>query len=155
MNRAEYVKVSFKLPRGDDGYPPVDWENLWAIPLSDGSYRVDNVPFYVNPISSGDVVAASHVDGQLTFQKFLAGGGHSTVRVVVYEVDRVAELRSKLSGLGCATELSNVPSFFSVDVPADVNFSGVVNFLECFAGQGVLDYEEASIQHDNEPRGVL
>lgn len=44
MNRAEYVKVAFKLPRGDDGYPPVDWENLWAIPLSDGSYRVDNVP---------------------------------------------------------------------------------------------------------------
>lgn len=70
-------------------------------------------------------------------QKFLAGGGHSTVRVIVYEVDRVAELRSKLSGLGCATELSNVPSFFSVDVPADVDFSGVVNFLECFAGQGV------------------
>jgi hypothetical protein len=149
MNKAEYVKVAFKLPRGDDGYPPVDWENLWAIPLSDGSYLVDSVPFYVKLISSGDVVAASHVDGQLTFQKFLAAGGHSTVRVIVYEVDRVAELRSKLSGLGCATELSNVPSFFSVDVPPDVNLSAVVNFLERFAGQGVLDYEEASIQHDN------
>ncbi|HDS0921950.1 TPA: DUF4265 domain-containing protein [Stenotrophomonas maltophilia] len=50
------MKVAFKLPRGHDGYPPVDWENLWAIPLSDGSYRVDNVPFYVNLISSGDVL---------------------------------------------------------------------------------------------------
>lgn len=153
MSEAEYAKVAFKLPRGDDGYPPVDWENLWAIALSDGSYRVDSVPFYVTLVSCGDVVAASHVDGQLTFRKFLAAGGHSTLRVIAYDVDRVAELRSKLSGLGCATELSNVPSFFSVDVPAEVNFSAVMAFLKRFAGQGVLDYEEASIQHGD--GGVL
>lgn len=110
---------------------------------------MDSVPFYVKLISSGDVVAASYVDRQLTFRNFLAAGGHSTVRVIAYDVDRVAELRSKLADLGCATELGNVPSFFSVDVPAEINFSAVVNFLERHSGQGVLDYEEASIQHDD------
>lgn len=146
MTEDEYVKIVFKLQQRD-GYPPVEREGLWAIPQPEG-YRIDNVPFYARLISCGDVVSASRINGDLVFDCVKVLGGHSTIRVISYSSELVSEMRSALEELGCSTELSHIETFFSVDVPPKVNYWSVVDLLDEYVERGVLDYEEASIQHN-------
>lgn len=141
------AKVFFRLERDEDDYPPVDWESLWAVPLGEGRYRLDNVPFYAKGVSSGDTVMAVSEGGQLVVKRLVEAGGHSTVRVIVYEEAMTSEIREKLQAIGCSTELSNIASFFSVDIPADVEYEAVVALLQDFSDAGKIDYEESAIGH--------
>ncbi len=58
MNHADRTKILFRLQRDEVGYPPTDWESLWATPLGSNQFEIDNVPFYIRGISSGDVILA-------------------------------------------------------------------------------------------------
>lgn len=146
MTKAEYVKIAFRLLQ-QDGYPPAEWEGLWALPQPEG-YLIDSVPFYARLISCGDVVCATEINGDLVFDSVKIPGGHSTIRVISYLSELVSEVRSRVEGLGCSTELSHVATFFSIDVPPRVNYWNIVDLLDMYAERGVLDYEESSIQHD-------
>ncbi|QHB70585.1 DUF4265 domain-containing protein [Stenotrophomonas sp. 364] len=146
MTKIEHVKILFRLPQ-QDGYPPAEWEGLWALPRPEG-YCIDNVPFYARLVSYGDVVSASEINGDLVFNAVQIPGGHSTIRVISYLGELVSEMRNGLEGLGCSTELSHIATFFSVDVPPEVDYWSVADFLDVYAERGSLDYEEASIQHD-------
>ena len=53
------VKVRFKLDVDHDGWPPAESEGLWAEPLGDDTFRVDNTPWFVRNLASGDVVRLS------------------------------------------------------------------------------------------------
>ncbi len=51
MEDVKSVKVQF--------YDPVvGYENIWATPLGDGTYRLENPPFFVYDVSFDDVVSA-------------------------------------------------------------------------------------------------
>jgi hypothetical protein len=141
------AKVFFRLERDEDGYPPVDWESLWAVPLGGGKYRLDNVPFYAKGVSFGDTVAAVVKDEQLVVVELVGFGGHSTVRVIVYDEAMTSEIREELRAIGCSTELSHIASFFSVDVPANVDYEAVVSLLQKHSDAGKIDYEESAIGH--------
>ncbi|HDS1083180.1 DUF4265 domain-containing protein [Stenotrophomonas maltophilia] len=152
MSIDQYVKILFRLPK-QNGYPPVEWEGLWALPQGEG-YRIDNVPFYARLVSFGDVVFAAEVNGDLVFDGVKVPGGHSTIRVISYSSELVSEMRGGFESLGCSTELSNIETFFSVDVPPEVDYQRVVDLLSMYAESGALDYEEASIQHDDASGGL-
>lgn len=52
---------------------PVDgiWgENLWATPLKNGNYRLENQPL-CEGLQHSDIVKASYVDGFLKFESFV------------------------------------------------------------------------------------
>jgi hypothetical protein len=140
------VKIAFQLSRDSDDYPPADREHLWAIPRGD-RYEIDNVPFFAKGVSAGDLVAAHNDGGQLVFDKVLDFGGHSTVRVVMYDLAQKDAMRNKLTQLGCETEGSHLPKLFAIDVPPTVNYTEVIALLAEKADEEILDYEEASIQH--------
>ena len=42
----KYEKIMFRLAKDPDGYPPDDWETLWAYEVEPGLYSIDNVPFF-------------------------------------------------------------------------------------------------------------
>jgi hypothetical protein len=76
----ERVKIDFDLAEIRDGeWPPTDFEGIWAQPLDDGNFEIDNVPFYVIGLADKDVVSA-HADGNgtLLFDRVVRRGGHST-----------------------------------------------------------------------------
>jgi Domain of unknown function (DUF4265) len=50
------VKVA--LPLGSEDPSGVERERVWATPLPDGTYRVENSPFHAHGISYGDAVFA-------------------------------------------------------------------------------------------------
>ena len=142
------VKVFVKLEKDEDDYPPVDWEELWAVSLGDGKYRIDNVPFYAIGISSGDSVLADSRDSKLVVTEVVGTEGHSTVRVVVHDKSMTERIRDELRSAGCATELSNVPGFFSVDVPPQIEYSAIARLLRGYEAQETIGYEESALRHD-------
>jgi hypothetical protein len=152
----EHVKIRFEIQQDENGYPPVSVEYLWAVPLERGQYRIDNVPFFVLGVSCDDIVnAQKDQSGMLQFVSLASEGGHSTVRLILFEntrddaplSERTKQLREKLRCLGCSTEQSHIPGLFSVDIPQSVSFLEVRTLLQQGASDDLWDYEEATIAH--------
>src|SRR3546814_5701900 len=77
---------------------------MWAVPLGNGRYRLDNIPFYAKLVSDGDVVAASIIDGDLTFEEILEASGNCTIRVITLDDSDGSEVRKVLEDIGCKVE---------------------------------------------------
>jgi hypothetical protein len=140
------IKIALRLEQ-DDGWPPVGWELLWAIPRVGDTAEIDNIPFFAKGLAAGDLVAFSRDADQLTFAGVLVPGGHSTIRVIMYELEQKEATREALQQLGCETEGSHLPSLFAIDVPPDVSYARVIELLDERAAAEVLEYEEAAIRH--------
>lgn len=143
MNRMQ--KVYFPIESDGDGYPPVQGENLWAMVLADGLYRLDNVPFFARGVSLGDDIKAEIVNGTPTYAGVAHRGGHSTIRVAIADEQDVQGIRDDLRRLGCSTELSHLPRLISCDIPPDVGTDDVLRYLESGRAGGRIDYEVADI----------
>jgi hypothetical protein len=138
-------RIYVPIAHDANGFPPVSGETLWATALSNGAYRIDNIPFFATRMSFGDVVEAEIIEGTPTFTRVRQRGGHATLRVVVFDLATMADLRSSIEQLGCASELSHLPRLVSVDVPASASLELVRAFLAAGAEQGRWDYEEADV----------
>src|SRR3546814_8684223 len=98
---SSHVKIRFPLEQDESGYPPETSETMWAVPLGNGRYRLDNIPFYAKLVSDGDVVAASIIDGDLTLEEILEASGNCTIRVITLDDSDGSEVRKVLEGIGC------------------------------------------------------
>lgn len=58
-------------------------ENLWAQPLSEGRYKIDNIPFEIRGISLGDIVAASERNDYLYFDGLVEKSGNGTIWIQI------------------------------------------------------------------------
>ena len=147
MSKANYVKIFFNLEHNGNGYPPVDVESLWAVDLKNGTYRLENVPFYATAVSLKDIVRVRQENGRLNFLEIIAPSGNSTIRVIMFDKEQTQTVRDEFTLIGCSTELSNIKSFFSVDVPLDVNYEIVLELLARYSKLGQLDFEESALRH--------
>ena len=144
----KYVKIHFRLEKDEDGYPPDDWESLWAIEFSPNFYTIDNIPFFVRGISNGDIVSVNRDGEDLIFNEVTTPSPNSVLRVVVFDVTEVQGLRDNLRTMGCPSELSDNPAFFSVEVPSSVPIEPVLEMLAAAEENDRLEYEEASLRHE-------
>lgn len=149
----DHVKLLFRLKRDPDGYPPVDVESVWAIPQADGSYEIDNIPFFAREVAVGDVVTAQEIDGELFFAALVRPSGNSLLRVIVFDEVEVPKLCAELKGLGCDVETHG--TLVAVDVPAAVSYTPICQLLETGMNTERLGFEEAVLCHkvsaDDEP----
>lgn len=147
MADENYKKISFELEQDENGYPPDKWENLWAVETEPGLYRVDNIPFYVKGISSGDVVSAEGEGEQLIFKELVHPSQNSVVRLYVSDAGAVQAARDSFRALGCETELSNLPQLVAVEIPGSVSFNPVANLLGEGQESGRWEYQEGVLRH--------
>lgn len=138
-------KIIFKLTQDDDGYPPVGYESVWAIPLGDGQFKIDNIPFFTCDATLGDVVSAYEERGELKFATTITSSGNSLLRVIYVEGSDIEQIRADLRGLGCSTEWDEIHRLVSVNVPPEVALSRIRNFLDSGLERGISDYEEAIV----------
>lgn len=140
------VKILFPLDRVDD-YPPFEVESVWAVRTADGMYRIDNIPFYIEGIALNDVVHAKRADdGVLKFDSIASTAGHSTLRVVFFDVSIQDEFYKKIEALGCKWEGAYEPSLIAIDIPPSSDLSAVLNILAAGCGKELLDYEEGILR---------
>ena len=81
MSSDPTAKVLFRVP-GEDGGATV--ETLWAVPLGNDLYQLDNSPFFAYGVSWQDVVLAPQdpQEQMPTFQSVAERSGNRTVRVI-------------------------------------------------------------------------
>lgn len=149
MNTKEkkYEKILFRLKRDSEGYPPDDWESLWAFETESGLYSIDNIPFFVRGISLGDVVSVKKKNDELFFNQVKKFSDHSVIRIVVFEKQNIKTLKKKLSELGCDSGEIHLEDLIAFDVPPESNFQEITAFLQEGEDANKWEYEEASIRH--------
>ncbi len=133
------IKIAFPYDQG--------METMWATPLEDGTYEVDNSPFDVYEISYRDVVAARSEAGMLHFERVVKRGGHSTYRVKLKPGaghDHFMKYWPELALLGCTFEgASGHRRLYAIDVPQTSIVARVYACLEKLEKAGVWEFEEA------------
>lgn len=144
-----FVKVHFRLEKDGEGYPPDDWEVMWASQTGKGLFRVDNIPFFARGVSPGDAVSVEPSGDELYFREVVERSATSVLRVFATVETEVQSLRDSLRAMNCESELSHLPRLFAVEVPASVVLQSVLAFLQSAESQGRLDYEEASVRQTN------
>jgi len=73
------VKIAFPLDSQE--WHGHSQERLWVTPIENGTFVLDNSPFYADGVSYLDTVS-EHWDGcQLVFAEVIQRGGHSTYRI--------------------------------------------------------------------------
>ena len=128
--RGKGVKVAFPLAQDEDGYPPVNWEHLWARRVGDSLFELDNTPFFARGVSYRDLVRAEEAEGMNVFRELVRPSGHSTIRVILFDQGLTGGLRRSLHDLGCASEAGHVPDLIAIDVPPTVNLTDVRKLLD-------------------------
>lgn len=120
------VKVLLRAPHGEV-------ETLWATPVGEASYRLENSPFYAYRVSWLDVVEARpDATGFLAFERIVRKSGHRTVRLILVpgtdEAPGQQQVLDAVTALGCSWEGFN-PRYYSIDVPPGVDLQAVADYL--------------------------
>lgn len=147
----ECVKVVFDLDRGDDDWPPVAREGVWARCLGESEYELENVPWFVRGFAYGDRVwAEPDADGVLKVRERLEWSGRYTIRVIPLGDGRpkaqLQEVIDAFSALGADCE-GALPGFkiVALDIPPTAFLSEIKTLLVSGEADGRWSYEEGCI----------
>ncbi len=147
MSEPVYTKIAFELEEDEDGYPPLAVETLWAWSVEDGYYCLDSIPFFAHEVSPGDVVETKEEFGQSVFKRVVRPSANSVVRIYVTDESDTQTARIAFKGLGCESELSNLPKLFALEIPESSDFEAISSLLEEGVTNGRWEYEEACMRH--------
>lgn len=149
MSKSQMVKVVFPLESHHSG--GIEREQLWATPLPDGTYLVENSPFHAYGISYGDAVCANFESGDLVFTKVARRGGHSTYRLKLPQGKGdgyFLELWPQLARLGCTYERTgDERPIYSIDLPPSISVHEVYDMLTRLEEAGLVEFEEGHYCH--------
>ncbi|MBF6317320.1 DUF4265 domain-containing protein [Nocardia cyriacigeorgica] len=148
--REDHVKVHFRMQINEHGWPPASVESLWAVDLGDGTVRVDNTPWFVRGLASGDIVTVEPDDeGVLWAGETVQPSQNCTIRLIVLEDDGSAAARESVMkafhGLGATGEGIEHYRMVALDVPPEANLLKIRRLLEHGAERGRWHWEEGCV----------
>jgi hypothetical protein len=121
-------------------------ESAWAIPAG-LNYKLDNILFYAPEYSLGDILSVENRNGELYVNGLIEASGHSTIRMIINDPSSVNEIRSELKEMKCESEISDAENLISVDIPKEVNYFLIREFLVKGQLASKWSFEEACIAH--------
>lgn len=136
----DLVKILLVYEDGED----IQHESVWATPFGD-HFRIENIPFYATEVAYGDLVSVSKQEDELLFDGLIKASGHSVVQMMVFDEQDVESITQDLDSLGCTWEISHLPTYLAIDIPATVDYQTVQTYLEEKASQEKLGYREACL----------
>jgi hypothetical protein len=146
------VYMQFQLETADDhSWPPAEWESLWVRPEPGHRiYRVLSVPAFVTAIAVNDLVLGKPgPQGNIGFDRKIASGGHSTIRIFVNNdadeqlvTNRIASIIDDVTAAGCALQRTGWDLIIAVDIPTLEAYEHVYD--DCLIPRG--DAGELSVE---------
>lgn len=114
---SKHVKIAVPV---DDETIQSEW--VWGIPQPDGTYKVDNIPFFVNELNLGDYLRAERRADRLCFKSCERRSGFRTYRLLFPETQARESQKSVLREIsevcGAQFERAN-PRFIVAAVASD------------------------------------
>ncbi|MGV6861225.1 MAG: DUF4265 domain-containing protein [Putridiphycobacter sp.] len=150
-SKAEQVKILFRFYSNLHEQEMV--ENLWAKVVDDkkGYYKLDNIPFYVSSVATGDIISAQfdNQEQSLTFNEVIQHSGNSTVHVILLNQTTGANtIRDIFVELGCNSEKLN-DNYFALDIPVEANYTPVKQKLDKLSLDNTIDYAESCLSQQH------
>jgi hypothetical protein len=145
---AKREKIAFALPP-DATEEGVAEELLWGEGMGD-RWQVRNIPLLVDDVSFGDTVRTRNAHGRLSAEQVITRGGHSTIRITYLLGLDLGDLLDRLERLGCGVETDPHRGRLGIDIPPEVSYSVVADYLESLpydAEDFVI--EDACTQHED------
>jgi hypothetical protein len=111
-----------------------DSETLWAFPVGDNRYKLDNSPFYAYDVSWQDVIEAKAEEPNdiPTFVQVVEKSGNRTIRIILDppadESRASQQILNTVREMGCSYEGAN-SAYISVNIPPGVELSRICDFL--------------------------
>lgn len=140
------------LERNAVGYPPWDEEELWGHRIGHNAYELSVVPTFANGLCLGDVVKVAPHQGRRYVVELISAGGHSTVRVVLFEDDAHDSLLELARRHGADPHHTEIPGYFAIDVPPQTDYAALVSALRKQSETDSLwDVEEATVSEHHSP----
>lgn len=145
------VQVRFHLVPDAQARTSVSSEGLWASELSDGTFRLANVPWFVTGVAFDDIVEAeSSADGRLWVTRVRQWSGRHVVRVSLNVEDdpdaAVERVGTEFENLGVDVEGMGPPSWMlALDIPAEADLGAIKGLLRAGAEAGLWTFEEACV----------
>jgi hypothetical protein len=142
MNTNEgLVKVHIDLPN----HWAIGGEALWATPLGDDLYKIENVPFYAYGLNFHDIVwATSNNKDQIPeIKKVVTPSGNRTFRLF-FENELNREEQIKILDTLKNPELSferNNSMCLSIDLEPDGDYQVTFDQLSAFEEKGIIGFE--------------
>ena len=123
----DLVKVVLTGPDGEV-------ETLWARPVGENLFELDNTPWYAYGVSLKDVIEARRPDPNAfpEFIRVVKKSGYRTVRLILEpaaDKDSASQaILDRLVQLGCSYEGAN-HIYISIDIPPEVDLERIRQFL--------------------------
>lgn len=139
-----YAKILFRFR--SDIFDDEMVETMWATVVDNekGLYKLDNIPFYAPLVASGDIVFAEFdaKEQRLTYRRTVGYSGNSTVQVILVDKTRdINTIRDLFKELSCVSEKAN-KWYFSMEVPASVDYKPIKQKLDDMETKGIIGYAE-------------
>ncbi|MFD3545236.1 DUF4265 domain-containing protein [Streptomyces sp. NPDC058655] len=146
----DHVKVHFRMDIDEDGWPPASVESLWAVELGDGTVRLDNTPWFVRGVASGDVIKVElDDDGVLWAGDTVRPSQNCTIRLIVLKDDGSAAARQSVlevfHRLGTTGEGIERYRMVALDVPPEADLPRIRKLLEHGGAMGWWHWEEGCV----------
>ncbi|CAM5385774.1 DUF4265 domain-containing protein [Streptomyces avidinii] len=145
-----HVKVHFRMDVDEDGWPPASVESLWAVNLGDGTVRLDNTPWFVRGVASGDIIKVEcDGDGVLWAGETVRPSQNCTIRLIVLKDDGSAAARQSVlevfHRLGTTGEGIEQFRMVALDVPPEADLPRIRTLLEHGEAKEWWHWEEGCV----------
>ena len=126
----------------EDGYPPYKTEEIDAVEVDPGRYRIEAVPVLARGLARGDLVKVVRVvgDARLWVADVVEESGHWTARVIPASVNDLASVAQSFTDIGCLA-YSTPFGLVAVDVPSEVEQGRVMQTLTRGRDEGIWDFD--------------
>ncbi|AHM59309.1 hypothetical protein D770_05210 [Flammeovirgaceae bacterium 311] len=151
-------KIHIDLPN----HWAIGGESMWAEPLGNDLYKIENVPFYAYGLNYQDIVRATpEPDEQIPeIRELIESGGHRTFRILFKkEVDKEQQekILDSFRELHVTYERAN-KTYVALDMKPEGDYQSIFDKLDEYEKQNVLGFEtcEARIERsfDDSPEEV-
>ena len=120
-------------------------ESIWAIRLDDGTFQIDNIPFYAYGLNYKDIVKVDISDPTFNPKviEVILPSGHETIRVIFSKglsKRKQKPIIQELESTGVSTERA-LENYVALDIAPEVDYDLVRNKLDEFERTGILEYE--------------
>lgn len=139
------IKILFEHYNTPEGILGI--ESAWGESVGFLSCRLDNILFYAKEYSLNDILTLKEINGEFFVTGLLKPSGHSTVRILFNNFSLIETTRNELRNMNCESEISDVRILISVDVPPDVDYFVIQEYLFAGEAKGGWAFEEACIAH--------
>ena len=135
-DKSDFI-INAKLPERDERF-----EQLWARQISDDTFEICCIPFFLYDVALGDVVqTAPEGERKYVMSKVIRGSGRYVFRVWFGRSFQPREdVATELVSLGAAIEWSS-PNLLAVDAADATTAKRIAEALQVYENQGGLEYE--------------